>query len=229
MMKTVILSLAILANLGFPLVYSKSHRFEDDFVERTLAVIVRGNKAEITYSLGLNKKTTEKILKKWSKLDPAPSTLGTLAPPSKTKTPANETDSERDSGHVLSPELTKRFHVAAGEVVTKNIDVKIGQLQQPLKLISTGPAPRHPFAITLKWELTIPDGKVIDLKIIDSNFLELDGASRTSIKATGDAMLLQSNTAPILIRAQRKLLEKLTPIERKDEMAIIAKIGFANR
>ena len=32
-----------------------------------------------------------------------------------------------------------------------------------------------------------------------------------------------------LIRAQRKLLEKLTPIERKDEMAIIAKIGFANR
>lgn len=72
MMKTVILSLAILANLGFPLVYSKSHRFEDDFVERTLAVIVRGNKAEITYSLGLNKKTTEKILKKWSKLDPAP-------------------------------------------------------------------------------------------------------------------------------------------------------------
>ncbi len=229
MMKIVILSLAILANLGFPLVYSKSHRFEDDFVERTVAVIVRENKAEITYSIGLNKKTTEKILEKWSKLDLPPSTLGTITSPPKTENPAIEPDSDKDSGHVLSPELTKRFHVAAGTVITKNINVKIDQLRQPLKLISTGPAPRHPFAITLKWEVTIPDGKVIDLEIIDSNFLELDGASRTSIKVTGDAMLLQSNTAPILIRAPRKLLEKLTPKERKDEMAIIAKIGFASR
>ena len=139
MMKTAILSLAILANLGFPLIYSKSHRFEDDFVERTLAVIVRGNKAEITYSLGLNKKTTEKILKKWSKLDPAPLTLGTLAPPSKTKTPANETDSERDSGHVLSPELTKRFHVAAGEIAPE-LDQGLAWLNtdSPVRLADLG-------------------------------------------------------------------------------------------
>ena len=42
-------------------------------------------------------------------------------------------------------------------------------------------------------------------------------------------MLLQSNASPILIRAQRKLLAELTPGERKDKMAILAKIGFANR
>ena len=42
-------------------------------------------------------------------------------------------------------------------------------------------------------------------------------------------MLLQSNTSPILIRAQRKLLDDLTPGERKDETSIRAKIGFAKR
>lgn len=229
MMKTVILTFAIIANLSFPLVRSTPHRFEDDFVERTLAIIVRGNKAEITYSIGLNKKTTEKVLKKWSKVDANPPASETTAVLPKTETPATEVDSNDDSGHVLSPKLTKQFHVAAGKFISKNLNVKIGQKQQPLKLISTGPAPRHPFAITLKWELAIPEQQVVDLEIIDSNFLDLDGASRTAIKATGDAMLLQSNASPILIRAKRKLLEELTPKERKEEMSILAKIGFANR
>ena len=228
-MKTVILALAIIANLGFPPIYPTPHQFEDDFVERTLAVIVRGKKAEITYSIGLNQKTTEKILSKWSKLDAVPATSTTVADSAKTTLPPPKINLDGDSGHILSPEMTKRFQVAAGKFISKNLNVKIGQKPQQLKLISAEPAPRHPFAITLKWELAIPEQKMVELEIIDSNFLDLDGASRTSIKATGDAMLLQSNAAPILIRAQRNLLTKLTPKERKEGMAIRAKIGFANR
>jgi hypothetical protein len=224
-MKLVILAFSIIANLGFPLVHPSSHQFEDDFVERTLAIIIRGNKAEITYSIGLNENTTEKILSKWSKLDAVTSTA-VVAPPKPNGPPVQL---EKDSGHALSPELTKRFQGAAGKFITENLKVKIGQKPQQLKLISAEPAPRHPFAITLKWELAIPEQKVVDLQIIDSNFLDLDGASRISLKATGNAMLLQSNAAPILIRAKRTLLAELGLKDRKDEMTVLAKIGFANR
>ncbi|MGB1930652.1 MAG: hypothetical protein ACPHO8_15185 [Mariniblastus sp.] len=229
MMKTVLISFAIIANLGFPTVWSSSHRFEDDFVEKTLAIIVRGNKAEITYSIGLNKKTAEKVLSEWSKLDANAVSSETTATPLKTEASEIEIEPNSDSGHALSPELTKKLHEAAGKFITKKLNVKIGNEQLPLKLISTGPAPRHPFAVTIKWELAIPEQKVVDFEIVDNNFLGLKGASRTAIKATGDAMLLQSNTSPILIRAQRKLLDDLTPGERKDEMSIRAKIGFAKR
>ena len=41
-------------------------------------------------------------------------------------------------------------------------------------------------------------------------------------------MLHQSNTAPILIRAERELLEMLTPKERQDAMTIRAKIALAD-
>lgn len=223
-MKLVILAFSIIANLGFPPVHPSSHQFEDDFVERTLAIIIRGNKAEITYSIGLNGNTTEKILSKWSKLDAVTSTA---VAPSKPNGPPMQL--EKDSGHALSPELTKRFQDAARKFISENLKVKIGQKPQQLKLISAGPAPRHPFAITLKWELAIPEQKVVDLQIIDSNFLDLDGASRISLKATGDAMLLQSNAAPILIRAQRTLLAELGLKDRKDKMTVLAKIGFSSR
>lgn len=226
-MKLVILAFSIIANLGFPPVHPTSHQFEDDFVERTLAIIIRGNKAEITYSIGLNENTTEKILSKWSKLDTVTTNSTAAVAPSKPNGPLVQL--EKDSGHALSPELTKRFQVAAGKFITENLQVKIGQKPQQLKLISAEPAPRHPFAITLKWELAIPEQKVVDLQIIDSNFLDLDGASRISLKATGNAMLLQSNAAPILIRAQRILLAELGLKDRKDEMTVLAKIGFANR
>jgi len=226
-MKLLLLAFSIIANLGLPPVPPTSHQFENDFVERTLAIIIRGKKAEITYSIGLNENTTEKILKKWSSLEAVPSTSTAAVAPSKPNGPAPKI--KNDTGHALSPELTKRFQVAAGKFITKNLDVKIGQKPQQLKLISAEPAPRHPFAIILKWELEIPEQKVVDLKIIDSNFLDLDGASRISIKAMGNAMLLQSNAAPILIRAQRTLLAELELEERKDEMTVLAKIGFSNR
>lgn len=66
------------------------------------------------------------------------------------------------------------------------------------------------------------------MEIIDTNFLDFDGASRSAIKVTGNAMLHQSNAAPILIRAERELLEMLTPKERQDAMTIRAKIALAD-
>jgi hypothetical protein len=226
--KIAILAFTLIANLGFPSISATSHEFEDDFIERTLAIIVRGKKAEITYSIGLNGKTAQKIMDEWSKLAVKPAsptpTKGAPDPPG----PQPETDPGKNSGHVLSPELMKLFRTAASKFVTENIVVKIGKKSQRLKLISAEPAARHPFAVTLKWEFALPSEKVVDVEIIDTNFLDFDGASRSAIKVTGDAMLHQSNAAPILIRAERELLEMLTPKERQDAMTIRAKIALAD-
>jgi len=55
---------ALMCYLAFS-IPTKPHKFEDGFVERTMAVIVRGELAYVEYSVGLNEMTLKEILLEW--------------------------------------------------------------------------------------------------------------------------------------------------------------------
>lgn len=215
------------------------HKFEDDFVERTMAVIVRDQRAIVEYSVGLNANTLEDVLQDWDKNAqpgddsiPPPQSSTTNQPPTKkvakagsersTKSSSDPVpdiaaasagqDSETgDSAHQIDADLLNRFKRLAPQRILDRIEVTCnGQTIIPHSL-TLGPAPQHPFVLVVKFEFDLPPGNANDLQIRDKNFRSQSGAVRYALKAKGNAMLLKSNQAPILIRAQRVELAGLSP------------------
>ena len=120
------------------------------------------------------------------------------------------------------------FSEAAPAIITKGL--KITCDGQPVKVesLTLDPAPRHPFDVKVKFQFKIPksDAESIELKVIDSNFLKQTGAVRYALKAKGKAVLLRSNVAPIIVRAQRVEIAGLTEEERKKQTSIEARIAI---
>lgn len=60
-MKPVLLSFVLALGLSS----TSAHKFEDGFVERTMAIVVRDKTATVEYSVGLNAKTMRDVLDQW--------------------------------------------------------------------------------------------------------------------------------------------------------------------
>lgn len=60
-MNPVLLSLILVLGMN----PTSAHKFEDGFVERTMAVVVRDQVATVEYSVGLNSKTLRGVLNRW--------------------------------------------------------------------------------------------------------------------------------------------------------------------
>ena len=276
---------------------SAPHKFEDDFVERTLAIVIRDNVATAEYSIGLNESTLNQLLDQWEKeaalKQPTPSKSSTahpaqspddsksdtqtktfIAPKPVSKTKISESNSaiqsaakvepndhEKSSSEHLptSPGSTSQssakapidgsseesdqdksephddenpIHERLLVALKKNGPDQIAQRivvtcdGQPLKIkdVTASPAARHPFILTVKFEFEIPPLKSAKLEISDKNFRHQTGAVRYAIKALGSTMLVKSNKAPIIIRAQRVELAGLSEKETISETSISAKI-----
>ena len=92
--------------------------------------------------------------------------------------------------------------------------------------VSVEPAARHPYSVLVKFQFSLeekkvskgvltvdepridpksdpPASRVVDLQLTDDVFSEHAGATRYALRARGSTMLLQSNVAPVLVRAER--------------------------
>ena len=180
------------------------HDIPDNFAERTLAIVVRDRTAFITYRAGLNVKTMRNLLQKWNLPD------------------------DQYSETLSESKLSENFRQAAFGQLASGLKISIDGKPLTVEKISCEPSSRHHFSLIANYKIGLgTSSKPIDLEVTDNNFPDQQGAIRCSLKAMGKAMVLRSNAAPIIVRAKRHELEKLTPIQRKEASSIKVKLGFS--
>ena len=270
-MKLLSLICVVIASGSTPAPLSTTvHTFEDGFVERSMAIVVRDRSAHVEYSIGLNESTVREVLVKWEPgADPSDSAtpdvnrraLTDPLPVAPDESIAPSTDSKQVTvtsnglespgpmkvdatgkststqpsesrnpidGHAISPELLAKFKELAPDAIVKAIDIRCNGEKIEAFAIKEGPPPRHPFTITIELEFELPDSEICDLKINDHNFADQKGAARFSLKAAGRSMLIRSDVAPILVRAERIELSKVvSESERNSLTSINARLGIA--
>lgn len=296
-MKTI---LFIALTLGLVPTRPAPHEFEDGFVERTFAIVIRDNLATAEYSIGLNESTMQELLDHWQSpevtdsptedeqllhktpspsktdarsrvligphndsqdknaatepLEKDPSDVETSLPkPEKPAAkPATQTDEPSSAASSLEPEAESSIRNDAlensGSPSSKHLEPTIpeellaslkqlGPSQiakkiaiscngQPLQIknVSAAAAPRHPFNLVVQFEFEIPSLESAALKIEDRNFRQHNGAIRYALKALGNTILVKSNVAPIIVRAQRHQLGALSKKEASNWTSISAEI-----
>ena len=139
---------------------SKAHEFEDGFVERSMAVVIRDNIARVEYSIGLNPKTKVQLIKFWSAQDPASSAV-------------TEVDGENETNSISSARSVD-FLQLAGDNVSRRLRVLAdGNTLKP-QLISSLASARHHVDVTVTMEFLLPlneSGVSMVVEIFDGNFL----------------------------------------------------------
>ena len=146
---------------------SEAHEFEDGFVERSMAVVIRDDIARVEYSIGLNPKTKDQLIKFWTSHARRPST-----------TPNEATLGE--TSPVASSESVD-FLKLAGDQVSRRLRVAINDDLVTPRLISSLASSRHHVDVTVTMEfaisldrVTVPTViEIADRNFFPSNFLNL--------------------------------------------------------
>jgi hypothetical protein len=206
------------------------HKFEDGFVERTMAVIIRDDTAYVEYSVGLNETTLTQIVEEWESregsADENSSDAGLTKPaPNGTIDSPKSSESVKDI-HAIDAELLAKFRMLAVKKIPKNLAISYDGNPIELEAAVDGPPPRHPFTMTIKFKFKLPQSQKSELTIADNNFKNQIGAVRYSLKATGKSMIFQSNVAPILVRSERVMLGKQTNPDKDAQAAIDAELSI---
>ena len=106
--------------------------------------------------------------------------------------------------------------------------LKLARNGQPVALskVSVEPAARHPFSVVVKFQFSVeanrpveeadskktvgntvkpdsPQGGVVNFQVTDGLFGEYHGATRYALRSRGSTIVLKSNVAPALVRADR--------------------------
>jgi len=142
------------------------------------------------------------------------------------KTPVKEANP--DEAHWLDPKLFEQFKSLAKANLKQQLSVTINEKVVPIESIKFGPPPRHPFYLTLSFEFQVPDSGSFEIQVQDNGFEKMTGAVRYALKAHGQMMVLKSNVAPTIIRAERIEMEGLTNELRKAQTTISTRIGVAS-
>ena len=152
-------------------------------------------------------------------------------PDDSSPTDSSSTDSSSEKATVFDKALLAKFNKSAPAKVTEGLKITCDDKPVKIESVALDPAPRHPFDVKVKFQFKIPksDKESIELKLEDSNFTKQTGAVRYALKAKGIAMLLQSNVAPIIVRAERVELGELTEEQRKTQTSILARIAFMKK
>jgi hypothetical protein len=203
---------AILSLLAFSPGVSFAHEYPNGFVERSLSIVLRDNVAYGEYSIGLNQATAESFLRK-SKVSLADETLEESAFPGE-----QVTDDAKPvlvpnavGEHLTDLDTIHRFSSSPEIWFQKHLKIKINSKLVRIEKIQVSPASKHPFSITVKFQFLVATESIANtvkrdkyrLSIVDELFSCHQGAVRQALKAKGSAMLLNSNVAPILVRAKR--------------------------
>ncbi|MCH2182777.1 MAG: hypothetical protein MK108_12295 [Mariniblastus sp.] len=183
-----------------------AHEIPDNFVERSLSIVVRDNTALLTYRAGLNIDTMRVAMQRWG-------------------CPAAEF-----AENLSDQALTENFRLVAFGRIANGLKISLDGEPVHLQQVDCEPSPRHHFSLVARYELSLgKPGKPIDLELVDENFGDYDGAVRYSLKAMGTAMVLRSSVAPIIVRAERHELADLPPGKRAEVCRIKARLGFTDQ
>lgn len=149
------------------------------------------------------------------------------APTSRTQTkPGSTEDTSETEDEPISKEALDEFLVVAGTEIAKRFKIKCDEKSIPIKSVSAEKAPRHPYVLLIKFKFELPANDSVQLEIADENFRNQKGAIRYALKGSKDTMLLNSNVAPIVIRAKRVELGGLSAKEVADQTSISAKLAI---
>ena len=212
---------------------NRPHVFEDGFVEKSLSIVVRDNRAYGEYRLGFNNNTLGEIVKQWhsksssnavlenlsrgSLADSIEKKSGTIESPADSSQPEPDTAKETDTvksatdvpkrgetkEHWLDPDLMTSFRESITRVTQEELVVHCGEKELVLENVRIGPPVRHPFYIGVTFEFSLPKSGMHELKLRDGVLPKYKGAVRYAIRTQGKAMLLNSNVAANLARAKR--------------------------
>lgn len=168
--------------------FADAHELADGFVEKAMEVVVRDEIVKIRYFIGMNDNTQADLKSKW------------IAQMSRQTRQSYPEDFE--------PILLQQ--VKSGIAVSREgtrVALEAGKVCQ---------SPKQHFTYVVEFSFKIPTGRLSELEIEDKNFQEMDSAARYSFKALGSTMLVKSNVAPIIIRAQRHELQRLEERKRSE-------------
>ena len=224
------------------------HVYPDDYIDRSVSVVIRDDIARVEYSVAMNDSTIRKLLHQWGEtkdedqnsglhpFDNKSSELPSNVKQSTDESPSIETDAtDSDASEdefSNDAELVAEFRKEVAKRVAS--ELAINCQQQPITIgdeIDANLPPRYHTTATMKFEFRLPPGKALDLSIADSNFSEYGGCIRCALKFTladcvyalkvgGKLVLTKSNVAPVLVRAKRIEFEGLTN-ERREKASRI--------
>ena len=131
--------------------------------------------------------------------------------------------------HLTDLTMIKRFGELKEDWFAGRLKLVRNGQQVTLSKVSVEPAARHPFSVVVKFQFSVeakqaveeqakaernkaagpaskPDssqGSVVDFQVTDGLFSDHHGATRYALRSRGSTMVLQSNVAPALVRADR--------------------------
>ncbi len=240
---------AVFAAFGVFIAAGKAngHEFEDGFVERSVAVVVRDNVARLEYSIGLNPNTRQQLIKFWQSTDGV------------------ESGTESDDGEKTESTQQKvDFYQLAADHLSRRLEIVVNKQRVQPKLISALPSSRHHVDVTVVLEFILPATEAqvpIAIEIADGNFFRkrtgrqenagatletyhdvsrpqritrdaphlwpapFGGGFRYALKTMGSTVINSSNIASILIRADRHIDDDFTDAQLERAFRIKAKVS----
>ena len=136
-------TLAISLYLSFALFIASGeadgHEFEDGFVERSVAVVVRENVARLNYSIGLNPRTRQRLIEFWQSSDDFED--------------APQGSLEKESG---SERHKVDFFQLAADHLSRRLDIVVDNQRIEYEVISALPSSRHHVDVTVVLEFKLP-------------------------------------------------------------------------
>jgi len=204
------------------------HELEDGCIEKAMSIVVRDGVATIELSVGINPVTMEQQLKSWlgksagskeqaSDLDAGDDAANSEAVEKKSADQESKPDDSNDDQRSREDDLNARFRQYAFEQFAKEIKVEIDGQKVPIAKVSVEQSPRHHFDLIAKYSFTLPkksgqqpEQRQSKLVVNDLSLLNMSGGSRYSLKAAGKTILFKSNVSPIVVRAERNDLSKLS-------------------
>ena len=132
------------------------HEFEDGFVERSVAVVVRGNVARLEYSIGLNPNTRQQLIEFWQ------TTSCAIEPTESGQAPETEPKQQKPD-----------FYQLAATHLSRRLRILVNNQPVRTKIISALQSSKHHVDATVSLEFVLPaaDALVpIAIEISDGNF-----------------------------------------------------------
>lgn len=194
-----------------------AHELEDGFVERAIGVQVRDRTVLIEYWIGMNPLTMSRYLDSADRRSPQPE-----SGPGSSEQPSIEKKFSEEETRLIEDQLIKSLQ----QQISREFRVRVNQQDVVPTIQSIEKSAKHHFNLVANLSIELPAGEQLELQMRDLNFRAQPGAIRTAFKASGAAMILQSNVAPILVRAERQLLDGLPALDRQKAAEINVKIGY---
>ena len=158
-------------------------------------------------------------------------------------------DTAGSGEHLTDLATIKRFGDLRQQWFTDHLKLSSDGQAIPLSKVSVEPAGRHPYSVLVKFQFSFDEERedaglpvdkeshvqseqntavagVVNFRVTDDLFAGHSGATRYSLRARGTTMLLQSNVAPVLVRAERIEINQNATSREKKLPAIQAKLNL---